>query len=1103
MTSIGRIQAGFAQASQELTVAAANLNFDFTLIKVEAPPEYQTIGNLLTPTRVREAETGSIHVTARKLGALFEDACPDTPNLIKAYGSRALEISKDVSEADLDSPGQIRNWIRTEFGGVDATSIWAAATSSKAAIPVHLLACIIARMWTHSEAISVWAEMVAERKKEILLDFEKGVQVPMALASAAQQEITRDHLGRWDASARAWLHTADNARQRQYKQFLLIIKNLSIAIHRHNVSLYKDVLSVWASALTATEGLISGKPHAVRDGPVLLGLSAWHIFPDMLVFNGPTGSIHVSMNDPLVRPGGVLSLGISDPAHREEQGVYWSLSLSHHMYYGEAVKRTRRLDVDGSRLTLNDLFLVCIGSLLRRWSIPKNGINKAIMIMQEMKRVVPAGENRVVNGDWRHVIEQSLNAYTAGDKEAVLAVSLGRRRPGFMPAPLTDERKPLFGLLHITNLLFLLKDPDRKIELLRRLAARVKGLDNTNSIIFCFDQNSAQGLYLQFATALPRTEESESLPSPACRRNCYHRWIQVPVFVQATYTDTIRLAKRERHVGASRTFGGVQEETDDGQPMIPTLPVFIPDPELSSIELNPVLNLRGGSGDVEPSFIDDTDAVAIATIAQIHEEENSYYRSLEWQDPLSHADNMLSVAEEIQLNEQKETAKDSCNNDTEMSFEYASEDDINKTSIQKARELEHAEWVGGQEAAAALEDAAERKYLEYCAYYLTGWERKLKAETIEYLRPYQQEITEQSLPSALPEVGNSGVVIFKGYPWYYDGYVDVITLEGESRDTFGPFFGQHSGSESLRRNSLAKHEHAVVYSKHESLPNTTPEPPVITMDDILWCFEHELIDPTRLTMLLEKEPAFAFLKVLAAVGEIYREPTAGGATISGSIVENVFDPPIFSKKLEKDDWADAPSYLSIDQTAAIALIGYFETGSNFIESMKGDYNIIGLSGADSIFVRTAILHDPELSYPDYSFTRILGNIGKPGLSILTSPSKLMVRKLDPAAWRIESAAFNGAPLDSFAHTSLHLSLTEWEAPLVQFQSVGQRDADVNVIEAVVSVRDAGNWVADVDICRALLSDRLNREAFISDTGKDEAMRTSCFLSRPGTRFLTT
>ncbi|PHH87084.1 hypothetical protein CDD83_9334 [Cordyceps sp. RAO-2017] len=364
--SISRVQAAVATASQGITLSAANLNFDFTLIKFDAPAEYRALGAVLSPSRVREAETGPLHVTARRLGALFDGVCPETPNLIKAYGTRASDISLEVSarESAKDS-----NWVRSEYGGIDATSIWAAATSSKAALPVHLLACIIARIWNNTEAVSIWDELVVGRRSEIAAKFEQGEMLPDCMVfAAAQQEMTRDHLARWDASARAWLQSADLARRRQLTQFRLIVENVSIAVGSKTSSLYADVVGVWTSALTAMEGLVSGRPHVVKDGTVLLGLSAWHIYPDMAIFDGAGCNKLVPMKDDLVGERGLLSLGLSDAGRQEDRGVYWSLSLAHHRFYGAAPRHTRRLDVDGSRITFSELMLVCYGCLLRRWS---------------------------------------------------------------------------------------------------------------------------------------------------------------------------------------------------------------------------------------------------------------------------------------------------------------------------------------------------------------------------------------------------------------------------------------------------------------------------------------------------------------------------------------------------------------------------------------------------------------------------------------------------------------------------------------------------------------------------------------------------------------
>ncbi|KAL2019806.1 hypothetical protein VTK56DRAFT_9157 [Thermocarpiscus australiensis] len=57
------------------------------------------------------------HTTTRKLGALFQDWIPHTPHLMRAYDTRAVEIAKCRSP----QPQGI---------GIDATSIWAAATSA-------------------------------------------------------------------------------------------------------------------------------------------------------------------------------------------------------------------------------------------------------------------------------------------------------------------------------------------------------------------------------------------------------------------------------------------------------------------------------------------------------------------------------------------------------------------------------------------------------------------------------------------------------------------------------------------------------------------------------------------------------------------------------------------------------------------------------------------------------------------------------------------------------------------------------------------------------------------------------------------------------------
>ena len=205
MGSIGKLTTAIASGTIDTTVALANINFDFSLYRIEAQKEFHGVGTVLSSTRRKEAESGRTHITARKLGALFEPLLPSTPHLVKAYGLRASEISSSaISNQELSSYGVFASQI-----GADGTSSWAAATSSHDAIKLHLLACMLARMWDGPEAISIWVEIVEGRKLEIAKKFEESNIGDLAAHLAAQQELTRIQLAEWDASARAWLRVAD------------------------------------------------------------------------------------------------------------------------------------------------------------------------------------------------------------------------------------------------------------------------------------------------------------------------------------------------------------------------------------------------------------------------------------------------------------------------------------------------------------------------------------------------------------------------------------------------------------------------------------------------------------------------------------------------------------------------------------------------------------------------------------------------------------------------------------------------------------------------------------------------------------------------------
>ena len=199
MASIGNLALNLLSASNQAVVALANLNFDFSLVKMEAPREFQQLGNSLSQRRRLDAEDGSAHVIARKLGALFVEVVAPIPNLSRAYGLRTSEIASDTRFNP--QPSAAKGPI-SKYMGADATSIWAAVTSGKGALEVHLLACMLARIWSAPEAISIWVELVACRK-QLLLAQTQGGEFSINTVTASRIDISGSDLASWDASARS------------------------------------------------------------------------------------------------------------------------------------------------------------------------------------------------------------------------------------------------------------------------------------------------------------------------------------------------------------------------------------------------------------------------------------------------------------------------------------------------------------------------------------------------------------------------------------------------------------------------------------------------------------------------------------------------------------------------------------------------------------------------------------------------------------------------------------------------------------------------------------------------------------------------------------
>ena len=284
--------------------------------------------------RRQEAEIGALHRTARRLAALFEHIIPSTPKLIAAYGNRVTEI---VAKPNVNPRGSTKDGPFEPFVGADGTAMWAAATSGTPALAMYLLACFLARTWPAQFAIPLWVQLVEERRLCIRKGFTDGENVAEAAVMSTLQDISREDLAIWDASARSWLGSADQARLWQLKQLELVTKDAGIQFGS-GPSTYAKIISCWQTALEGMEAFLCGLSQEITDASILVAFSAWHLFPDLLVLaDEPT---KVPFRDRAFPANVEGTIGLWPSNSSNDKGIKWSLTLSHLNHYGPQVQAT-------------------------------------------------------------------------------------------------------------------------------------------------------------------------------------------------------------------------------------------------------------------------------------------------------------------------------------------------------------------------------------------------------------------------------------------------------------------------------------------------------------------------------------------------------------------------------------------------------------------------------------------------------------------------------------------------------------------------------------------------------------------------------------------
>lgn len=1017
-TAIGRLTSAVASGTIDTTIALASLNFDFSLYKVEAPKEFHGVGTVLSSARRTEAESGRAHVTARKLGALFELLLPPTPQLVKAYGLRASEISSSIAARDrgFSSYGVFANQI-----GADGTSIWAAATSSHSAIKLHLLACMLARIWDGPEAISIWVEIVNGRKLEIKSQFEQNNIGDLAANMAAQQELTRMQLAEWDASARAWLRAADMVKMKQQKQLELIIGNLRTDVNS-KPSVYESVMQAWQVALEGMECLVSGMPQKMQTGEILLGLSAWHLFPDLIYIHSSMTTI--TQSDPLVQPGGVLTVGLHLSNHAGVSGVTWSLPLAHLRYYGTPVRTSRSIVEDGSRsrLSVNEFFQAVLGCVFGGWEkVGSDPGPAAKFIIQVCERFIQAALKdghphtlAIIRQSWLFILSESAKDFLASEslerQTYIRLINLGKKYYPFLGKP----QKPLFGLSDYKTYFMLQRDTEQKIRVLRGMAHKANLESEDVFIRYCrsgpSDVNSYWNL-VEYTTALPcvrsavkRTSFQQEKPTSTHVRWIY-RGIPEDIPGKSIYYSS--------SVPDENLFGGFCDEGNGSsaeyEPELETCPrlcgqTFTEDENARLREEFPSRVLKFSKLGEEISFIEHQDI-------KERMKKNDDDLTVFWHRPASRIQSVLVT------NEEKSEAT------AAYKFFWG---DIYTAALFIRCHNSNNNLDNKYLAENISSDSHPRNILEHQA-------RKEDSafkddQTNKPVQNSKFRHSEKKLP-ALPRFTTLSEI---------QDFLAMETFEEKG------FVQQVQMAISSLGNTYISSLRAIasVAKTYRLAPDATIHVQVLQtrLCESRWNCHHVLQD----TSVDFSSAPMNYLLLNRRFGDS-----------SYSFLDDQLRP------------------ISLDRMESFACMIMFESGK-FDLPPDQLQNVMAMSAGDSIFVASALLCDPSEEPEFQEIQRVMGNIGRPGIALLVPPGAPEISSPNIGEWNlINHDQFDGNLQDCFQDTSLHLSFTGAELPLSVGNS-GKQDIEVYILETIVSVHERGKWVADLDILTALESPSLAR-----------------------------
>lgn len=239
----------------------------------------------------------------------------------------------------------------------------------------------------------------------------------------------------------------------------------------------------------------------------------------------------------------------------------------------------------------------------------------------------------------------------------------------------------------------------------------------------------------------------------------------------------------------------------------------------------------------------------------------------------------------------------------------------------------------------------------------------------------------------------------------------------------------------------------------------------------------EKLDSTFRLPTVDADPYLKSLKALSTAAKLYK-----------NLSESTVDVRILQQSLYKSAWAQSsyrPSsvhYLSLknpkspealqtyilDQAQSFACLTQFDSGH--YDADPGQLqDVMAMSSGNSLYIGSGLLCDPSDESNFGGIRRIPGNIGRPGLAYLVPPVNPLMKEVKiEEDWRqLGHDTFDGQLQNCFGSTSLHLSFTGASSP-INYEFSGGQDADVYILETLISIHEGARWIADLNPMKSVL-----------------------------------